>query len=94
MKLPRRHQSVGLRWGCRSFDWLACYPGRFTYPNAYPIDGEYADFSPSSRHQPSENKRLGARALASGAKGRWFESTRAYQSKPFPFIPLRPSGVE
>ena len=32
------------------------------------------------------------RAFASGAKGRWFESTRAYQSKPSPFITLQSSS--
>jgi hypothetical protein len=32
-----------------------------------------------SRNEQTENKRISGISFASGAKGRWFESTRAYQ---------------
>ena len=52
----------------------------FAYPNAYPNAGERAKKRGSSRHKPIGNKGFARRnGLASGAKGRRFESYRAHQ---------------
>ena len=50
----------------------------FAYLNAYPNDGEYAEMRYLCRRRSIENTRCAQRMLASGAKGRKFESYRAH----------------
>ena len=52
----------------------------FAYPNAYPTDAECADIDRLSPPAFIENTREAGRALASGARGRKFESCRAYHN--------------
>jgi hypothetical protein len=52
----------------------------FTYPNAYPNDGESADIGGHRRIVRTENTLRASRTLASGAKGRKFESDRAHHT--------------
>jgi hypothetical protein len=49
----------------------------FSYPNAYPIDAQWAERDGRRRQRAIENTRLHRITLASGAKGRPFESARA-----------------
>src|SRR5689334_15320018 len=68
------------------------YPGNFTYPNAYPNDAEYTQIHPVCRNEHTENKSISGISFASGAKGRWFESTRAYQSSFLALLKIRSNG--
>ena len=60
------------------------YPN--AYPNAYPNDAECTQMHTVCRNEHTENKRISGKPFASGAEGRWFESSRAHQTHSTPSI--------